>query len=139
MSQVQIMPQRRSKKRYMWWLSVLLILIVTWAYLVSWPEIILLRAGGPLALGSSPVLPPTGSNHVTTLSVGDEAYVTECKDIKTDLVIRLRTKTGETGYVAGGNYILIRKNVSLYSLISEFNLVTFTCRGMLENRSQPAN
>lgn len=84
-------------------------------------------------------MPPTGSNQVTTLGVGDEAYVVECKDIKTDLVIRLRTKTGEAGYVAGGNYILIRKNASLYSLISEFNLVTFSCRGMLENRSQPAN
>ena len=139
MSRVQIMPQRRSKKRFIWWLSVLLILIVTGAYLVSWPEIILLRAGEPLALGSSPVLPPTGSNHVTTLGVGDEAYVIECKDIKTDLVIGLRTKTGEMGYVAGGNYILIRKNVNLCSLISEFNLVTFSCRGMFENRSQLAN
>lgn len=139
MRQVQIMARHRSKKRYIWWLTSPIILIAIGAYLGSWPEIILLRTGGPLALGVSPVLPPTGSNLVTTLGVGDEAYVTECRDIKTDLVIRLRTKNGKTGYVAGGNYILMRKNASLRSFVTEFNLVTFSCRGMLENRSQPAN
>jgi hypothetical protein len=51
MSKVQIMPQRQSKKSYMWWFAVLLISIVTGAYLVSWPEIILLRAVGSLSLG----------------------------------------------------------------------------------------
>jgi hypothetical protein len=135
MSQVKIIAHFRSKKNHIWWLSGLL-LIVIGVCLSSWPEIILLHAGGPVALGTSPVLPPTGSNLVTTLGVGDEAYVTECKDIKTDLVIRIRTKTGKTGYVAGGDYILMRQNVSLNSFFTDFNHVTFSCRGMLKKRSQ---
>lgn len=137
MNQVQAVPQRQSKNRYRWWLSVLLILIVIVGYCLYLAEIILLRAGEPLALGASPVLPTTGINLVATLNVGDNAYVTECRDIKSDLVIQVRTKTGETGYVSGDDYILIRKNVGPYSFFSEFNLVTFSCRGLFENRSQP--
>lgn len=139
MSQVQVVLLRRGKDRYRWWIIGLLLLAGIAAYLLSQGEIIILRAGGPLALGASPVLPPIGTNLVATLSAGEEAQVIECRDIKTDLVIRLRTRTGEIGYIAGGNYVLMRKKAGPYSLISGFDLVTFSCRGMYEKRTQLAN
>ena len=140
MHQVQITLQRRGKKRYACWLSGVVIMIVIACYLFSsQAEIVVLRSEEPLALGASPVLPAIGTNLVTTLDVGDNAYVIKCMDIKTDVVILLRTKTGETGYVGPGKYVLIRNKVNLYTFISEYKRVTFSCGGMFEHRSQWVN
>ena len=139
MSQSQIVTQHRGKNRYSWWIAGILLLVGIAAFLLYHGEIITLRAGEPLALGASPFIAPGGTNLVTNLSTGEEAQVIECKNTKSDLVIQLRTKTGEVGYVAGGNFILIRKKAGPYSLISEFDLVTFSCRGMYEKRSHFLN
>lgn len=136
MSQIKIVAPHKGKSRYWVWVTGLLLHLTGIAtHLHFQGEIITLRAGEPLALGANPALPPIGTNLVATLNNNEEAQVVECRDIKSDLVIRLRTKTGKTGYVAGGNYILIRKNPRLFSMIYEFDLVTFSCRGMYEKRS----
>lgn len=132
----QATVRRTGKSRFMWWIVGFLALAVIGVHLLSDGEIVTLRAVGPLPVGASPVLPPTGGNLIHTLSAGEDAHVIECKDIKTDLVIRLRTRAGGTGYVAAGNYILLRKKAGLSSLLLEFDLVTFSCRGMFENRSR---
>ena len=140
MSQIKVVAPHKGKSRYrVWVIGLVLLLTGIAAHLLFQGEIIILRAGEPLALGASPVLPPIGTNLVANLSNDEEAQVIECRDIKSDLVIRLQTKTGKTGYVAGGNYILIRKKTGLFSLIYEFDLVTFSCRGMHEKRSHFLN
>lgn len=139
MSQIQMVSPRRGKYRYKWWIAGLLLLAGITCYLLSKGEVITLRAGEPLALGASPFSAPIGTNLVAILSAGEEAQVVECRNTKSDIVIQLRTKTGEVGYVAGGNYVLIRKKAGPYSLISGFDQVTFSCRGMFEKRSHSAN
>ena len=101
-------------------------------------EIIVLRATDDLPLGVSPVRPASGANLIYTMNSGEEAQVLSCEDIKTDLVILLRLKSGETGYVAGGSYSLKRRKADLESLFFNFDQVTFSCKGMFENRSGEA-
>lgn len=139
MSQFQVVTQHRNKNRYRWWIAGVLLLVGIAVFLLSHGEIITLHAGEPIALGASPFMAPIGNNLVATLSAGEEAQVIECRNTKSDLVIQLRTKTGEKGYVAGGNYLLMRKKAGPYSLIYEFDLVTFSCRGMYEKRSHYSN
>ncbi|SEB18869.1 SH3 domain-containing protein [Marinobacterium iners] len=120
--------------RYFLWIVFPLFLLLIMAYFYYWPEIIVLRAEEELALGESPVDPPSGRNFVTKLSSGDEVYVIDCQDIKTDFVLLVRTKNGDEGYIAGGEYALYNKDLSLSSLIYDSEVVVFSCRGMLENR-----
>lgn len=131
--------QRKHEKHYKRWLSGFLISMVSiTAYLIlfSQAEIITLCNREPLPLGASPVLPPTGTNLVAILDTDDTACVIKCEDIKTDLVILIRTESGKVGYISEGDYVLVRKNITPYTLVFEFDDITFSCRGMFEHRSR---
>lgn len=103
-------------------------------YLFSLGEVISLYATDNLPLGRNPALPTDGTNLVSTMKYGEDAQVLSCNDIKTDVVIKIRLRSGETGYVSSGNYYLKRKKASLMELITSFDHVTFSCKGMFKNR-----
>lgn len=115
--------------------AIILVLAGVSAFLLSQAESIVLRATDSLPVSASASEMPTGESLVYIMSAGEEAQVFECEDVKTDLVIRLRTKTGVTGYVAGGNYVLLRRKASPYAAVISCDRVTFSCRGMFETRS----
>lgn len=118
----------RDKRIYFW--SLLLFCFLGLLIVNSWPEFITLRAGQSLVLLSNPNRPLVAG----TLANGEEVYVVECMDMKSDLVIKVQTKRGEIGYVSGGDFRLFRKNASLYNIIFNFDLVTSSCRGMYGHR-----
>ena len=136
MYKVKIWTHLKNIKHYRWVVAVLCIFAAIVGFIVSGAETIVLRAEEPLALRADLTLPPTGANIIATLHIGDNADVIQCMDIKTDVVILLRTSTGETGYVGAGKYTLLRSNVSIYTFFCRYSDITFSCKGMFEHRSR---
>lgn len=98
-------------------------------------EVIVLIAEDQLPVGSSPNKAPIGTDLVGVMVVGDRAEVIDCESTKSDLVIALRLQSGQTGYVAGGPYVLERATFPIAALLSNPRQITFSCKGMFEQRS----
>lgn len=73
---------------------------------------------------------------IAVLKPGEKVQVLGCESIKSDVEIRVRLPSGETGFVAVGNYRLERRHASLESIMSPRSIV-FSCRGMLAPISEP--
>lgn len=119
----------QANRIYLWVAVAVVMALVGLAYIVSLAEVVTLRADTPIPLTRSPIRPPIGENLVHTLAVGELADVIECENIKTNLVILVRTRSGKTGYVADGDHTLIKQPFSLKVLFSDPNRLTLSCRG----------
>lgn len=120
------------KKGY---LIVLLAMLAALVWLLSRGEIITLRAMENIPVSASPVKPIVGTNLVVTLKRNEEAEVVSCEDIKTNLIIRVRLHTGETGYITDGNFILERKRINPEAIFAKLGSITFSCAGLFNSRS----
>jgi len=127
-------------RKYPYYVLAAALLVAGLTYVLFRGEVITLRADDSVQVRRSPVQPSIGANVIHTLAAGERADVVECEDIKTDLVIRVRVGSGETGYVGAGRYSLERQPATLSLLLSTPARITFSCRGMFEHRTrgQPA-
>lgn len=121
--------------RHKGYLLIALLFLIGLFYFFSRGEVITIRADGNLPVRRSPVLPVESLNVVYTMVPGEHAQVIACEDTKSDVVIRLQLKSGQTGYVSEGKYSLERRRVSLGLLVSKPQQIVFSCSGMFEHRS----
>ena len=99
-------------------------------------EIINLHAEQTLPIARSPIEPASGTNLVYVMRLGEEAEVLGCEDIKSDLVIRVRVATGDSGYVSSGQYTLARGSVTAHQLFTDPRRIAFSCNGFFLHRSR---
>ena len=124
---------RRTIRKFLYAFLVIGIFVAGLAYTVSLAEVLTVRANGPLHVARNPVLPYEGENLVSKLRAGEKAEVVACEDIKTDYVILVRVQSGETAYVRGGDFSLIRERITFDLLLSAPGRITFSCSWLFRN------
>lgn len=73
------------------------------------------------------------ANAIVILSAGTKGIVVGCEDYKSDIAIRVRTETGEFGYVSDGAFHLKREGVAKY-LFSDSDRIVWSCHGFYNTR-----
>lgn len=128
-----------TRKHALYWLAFGVLLIGLAGYLLSQGEVIVLRSDGPLPVGRDPYRAPEGGDLAYTLGTGERAEVIECENTKSDILVRVKVASGETGYIGSGQYRLKRQRASLTTLLSNPTSVIFSCKGLFEHRSEYVN
>ncbi len=120
-------------------IRVALVLVLgVFVCVVVFGEVITLRAEEQLGVGRSPIRPPSGSNLVYTMAPGERADVIECEDVKHYIVVRVRVRSGDTGYPderPERAYTLERHRAGVRSLWRSPGRIIFSCRGMFKHQS----
>ena len=120
-------------------------LSAAFAYVFTVGEVITLHVevphldpeGAAWPISRSPTLPPTGANVLQVLRVEDQLQVDGCENIKSDVVIRLRSDSGEIGYDGHGSFSLERCPVTLELLLSDPRRIVLSCGSMFQHRNRP--
>jgi hypothetical protein len=121
--------------RLLIWLVPLLPLGLIGLVLFSGEEIAL-RSSGSTAVLSQFKEEAAPRPVIMVLQPGQRVTVVSCESNKSDVEIQVRLSSGQTGFVAGGDYRLERRRVSLGSLTSPGSIV-FSCRGIFAPISEP--
>ena len=132
--------------KYLVWSGLAIAALSTaFAYVFTVGEVITLHVAEPhldaegaaWPIRRSLTLPPTGANVLQVLRVGDQVQVDGCEDIKTDVVIRLRSDSGEIGYDGHGSFSLERCPVTLELLLSDPRRIVLSCGNMFQHSNRP--
>ncbi len=110
---------------------ILLILLLIWGWFNFYPEIILVKTNDKLFISSEPYIPAHIDSTPAVLDkTSGEIFVINCEDIKTDVIIQVKTQDG-IGYIENGSFFLVRRRATLTEIFTKKDIVTSSCIGML--------
>lgn len=99
-------------------------------------ESYVLRSSAPFTIVRSPVAPADPGNTVAWVAPAEAVQVLGCEDFKSDVAVRVRAANGETGYVRGGEFELVRQPVSYSSRLQAPWEATWSCRALFDARKR---
>ncbi len=110
------------------YLLLVLILVIFGGGFAFWPEIIVLHARDIVAMSRKPF--DVAKNDVFLyLNAGDEVYIIDCIDTKSDIEFKALDKNGRAGYIYEMNFGVTRKYASLSEIFFKTEFITSKCRG----------